>query len=375
MNRYKYILMLCFSITGLVKGQTIFEQNYYISNLNSFQFFNPELSSLLSIPSKWEDQQIQLRWNGHFYQGEYLSGHLSIRNRFFSGFQWENDLFDFKKALESSSLHFNSLDEKKIGIHHQIDRLYGQWEKGNWNIRWGRQRINWGIQNYWNSHDLFNQTDFFDFDYIERPGADALRIQYFKNNNSSIEWAMNQDIQAGLLSFNLKKYDFQILAGKYFKDYSIGLGWAGQIKDVGFKGEFASFSNFNTSEYSWLGSISIDYSFISGLYLSAGCLYNSMVETFNPLALFSLDISAKNPMPFQCNFLYQINYPIHPLIQVGTAVIHDGELDFIFINPQIIYSISSSLDLMISSQNTWVKLNEKLKSINQILFTRLQLSF
>ena len=375
MNMFKYILILCLSICQWLQAQTVFEHNYYASNLNSFQFINSELSDFISIPSDWRDQQIHFRYNGHFYHKDLLSGHISVRNRLFSGYQWEGNLFNFRDGLEISSLQFSSLQEKKIGIHHQIDRLYAQWENEKWNIRLGRQRINWGIQNYWNSHDLFNQTDFFDFDYIERPGADALRIQYFRKNSESIEWALNKDIMAGLFNFNIQSYDFQILAGKYFDDYSLGLGWAGQIKGAGFKGEFASFSNFNTSEYSWLGSLSTDYSFKSGLYLSAGCLYRNQVEAFSPFTLFSLNISAKNPMPFQYNFLYQINYPIHPLVQVGAAAIHDGRLDFVFLSPQIIYSVSSSLDLIISSQSTWMKLSEKLESINQILFTRLQMNF
>ncbi len=375
MNRFKQIIVLYIGLSGSLCAQTIFEHDYYVSNLNSFQFFNQELSSLFFLPSSWRDQQIHFRWNTHLYKGDYLSGHMSLRNRFFSGFQWENNLFDFREGIESSFLQLSSLQEKKIGINHQIDRFYVQWEKGNWNLRYGKQRINWGIQNYWNSHDLFNQTNFFDFDYIERPGADAVRIQYFTKKYESVEWAMNKDIQAGIFNFNLKNYDFQILIGKYFEDYSLGLGWAGQIKDAGFKGEFASFSNFNTSEYSWLGSITIDYSFISGLYLNIGCLYKNKIETFNPVDLFSFDISAKNPMPFQYNFLYQINYPLHPLIQLGGSIIHDGELDFIFLSPQIIYSISSSLDLMISSQNTWIKLSENFESVNQILFTRLQINF
>ena len=80
-------------------------------------------------------------------------------------------------------------------------------------------------------------------------------------------------------------------------------------------------------------------------------------------------------MPFQYNFLYQINYPLHPLVQIGAAVIHDGKLDFVFLSPQIICSVSASLDLIISSQSTWMKLSEELESINKILFTRLQMSF
>ena len=72
----------------------------------------------------------------------------------------------------------------------------------------GKQRINWGIQNFWNSHDLFNQLNIFDFDYIERPGNDAIRIQYYLNNFNSFEYVINEEIKAFLLKLNYFKYDY-----------------------------------------------------------------------------------------------------------------------------------------------------------------------
>ena len=116
---------------------------------------------------------------------------MSVRNRIFTGYSWEENLFGFKDALDEDLLDLITTNQDKVGMQHQIDRLFVQWEKRNWNVRLGRQRINWGIQNYWNSHDLFNQINFFDFDYLERPGNNALRIQYYGTGTSSKELAIN----------------------------------------------------------------------------------------------------------------------------------------------------------------------------------------
>jgi len=375
MKDVKKILLLFFLAISSLQAQTGFEQDYYASNLNSFNFFNHDLASLTQLPNQWNDQQIHFRWNGHLYYGNHFNTQISLRNRLFTGYQWQKNLFGFKDALDVDKLDFTSIRKDKVGLHHQIDRLYAQWEKGNWNVRVGRQRINWGIQNYWNSHDLFNQTNFFDFDYVEKPGTDAIRIQYYSKQYNSIEIALNKNILAGLYKFNLQNYDFQILLTKYYNDYTLGLGWAGQIKDAGFKGEFAYFSNTKNEANSFVGSVSLDYNFKNGIYITAGCLYKNQAENFNPIHFYGMEISAKNPMPFEYSFLYQINYPIHPLVQIGTSIIHDGDLNFIFINPQITYSISESVDLMISSQNMWMKITEELEGINQIVFTRLQWNF
>ena len=375
MKDLKKIFLLFFLTISSLQAQTSFEQDYYASNLNSFNFFNKDLASLYQLPNQWNDQQIHFRWNGHLYYGNHFNAQISLRNRLFTGYQWQENLYGFRDVLYVDRLDITSISKDNMGLHHQIDRLYAQWEKESWNIRIGRQRINWGIQNYWNSHDLFNQINFFNFDYIENPGADAVRVQYYTKRYHTVEIALNEDIQAGLYKFNLSDYDFQILLAKYYDDYSLGLGWAGQIKDAGFKGEFSYFNSTKNYENSLLGSISLDYSFKNGIYITAGCLYKSQSEDFNPLDYYEMKISAKSPMPFKYSFLYQINYPFHPLVQIGTSLIHDGDLNFIFVNPQITYSVSESIDLMISSQNMWLKITEEFEDINQSVFTRLQWNF
>lgn len=41
----------------------------------------------------------------------------------------------------------------------------------------------------WNPNDWFNTYNYFDFDYEERPGTDAIRVRvYFKDGMSSLMW-------------------------------------------------------------------------------------------------------------------------------------------------------------------------------------------
>ena len=70
-----------------------------------------------------------------------------------------------------------------------LDRAYVQYTKGNFSTTIGRQRINWGISPVWNPNDLFNAFQYLDFDYEERPGADAARLEYYVGEASSVEAA------------------------------------------------------------------------------------------------------------------------------------------------------------------------------------------
>lgn len=103
----------------------------------------------------------------------------------------------------------------------------------------------------WNPNDIFNAYSFFDFDYVERPGSDALRLQYYNSEVSSTELAvkMNRDKQvtaAGLYKFNAFEYDFQVLGGTLNQtDYVVGCGWSGAIESVSFRGELSYFQPKN----------------------------------------------------------------------------------------------------------------------------------
>ena len=100
----------------------------------------------------------------------------------------------------------------------QADRLYTELHLGNLNLRVGRQRINWGMGLVWNPNDIFNAWSWFDFDYEERPGSDAVRAEYYTGVASSLQGAASLDSSgrltaAGLYRFAWKGYDLQGMAG------------------------------------------------------------------------------------------------------------------------------------------------------------------
>ena len=104
MKNVKTLLIFSsFAINGLF-AQTVFEQDAYLSNLNSFQFFNKDIASFIQIPDQWNDQQFHLRWNTCLYHGEHWMAKMSLRNRIFTGYQWQEDLFGFRDALEEDAL-------------------------------------------------------------------------------------------------------------------------------------------------------------------------------------------------------------------------------------------------------------------------------
>ena len=84
-------------------------------------------------------------------------------------------------------LSWNILNEQSFFLNTTIDRLWVDLNYGKFQARIGRQRINWGQTLVWNPNDIFNAYSFFDFDYIERPGSDAVRLQYYPGSSSALK--------------------------------------------------------------------------------------------------------------------------------------------------------------------------------------------
>ncbi len=247
-----------------------------------------------------------------------------------------------------------------------------------------RQRINWGKNLVWNPNDLFNTYSFIDFDYEERPGADALRVQHFLSGDSSLEAVINyiKDGEDNTLAFkyNFHKYnyDFQVLLAKYRKDYTIGVGWEGAIKTVGIKGELSYFTpqeKSNLNEDVLLGSVSLDYYFKNGISVNSSVLFNGggirNSSSFDAYQFNSLELNAKN----RWSYFFQISKSLTPAINASMSTIYAYELKGLFLMPQFGYSISQNWDLDMIAQVFYGKQDDNFSNVQNSIFLRFRWSF
>ena len=287
MRKGLIIGLLAFSI--LAQGQDE-PKNWsltgYVKNMQTLLFFNdayPDLKQGALVDTFLQDNLIHNRLNFRWLVNDELKLRADLRTRVFYGDlvratpnygkaidNVNNDYFDLSVVL---------LDENAWVVHSMIDRLYLEYFKGDWEVRLGRQRINWGISTVWNPNDIFNAFSFTDFDYEERPGSDALRVKYYTGFASSVELAVrmfdnfDEATIAGMWKFNKGSYDIQILGG-YDRNYlAMGGGWAGNLGDAGLKGEFTYFLPLDKEQDdAFAATVGIDYSFENSLYLNGGYL-------------------------------------------------------------------------------------------------------
>lgn len=355
----------------------------YVKNMQTLLFFNdayPDLRTGQLRDTFFQDNLLHNRLNFTWFAGKHLTVKAALRNRVFYG-EWvkanpafsdqvsdaNNDYFDLSAVLS---------DKPGFVVHTMLDRFYLEYLSGKWEIRAGRQRVNWGIGSVWNPNDLFNAFAFTDFDYEERPGADALRVKYYTGFVSSIELVATAADQfrdatvAALWRFHAGNYDFQLLAGRYEREWVLGGGWAGSIKDAGFKGEFTRFKD------AFAASWGLDYTFPKGTYLNLGYLYNSNGSRSTDISgLFGFELSARNLYPYRHALFGQLSYPFHPLVNGFMAVIYSPvRIHPLFLNPGMTWSIATNWDLDFIGQIVMNR-NETYKSPIQAVFLRFKFSF
>lgn len=286
-----------------------------------------------------------------------------IRTRLLSGYSINNtpgirqfyeldpNYFDLTKVWFKSG---NSL------LQSNIDRLHLSYLNGPWEIHAGRQRVNWARTYVWNPNDLFNNYAFLDFDYEERPGVDALMGQYNWSYASGIEAGIrlgetwDETVLAGMLRTSLKSYDIQFIAGHYLQNIAVGAGWAGYLKDAGFKGEATYFhpeEDFFDERGHITATVGFDYMLSSGIYLQSELLYNGgFNRTGNPLTQLVRPPSADNLFIAKTGFLINGSYQIHPLVSGNLSLLGSFDRSLFIAIPQVNISVTQDVDLLILSQ-------------------------
>lgn len=363
----------------------------YVKNMNTFFFIDDKFSidpafPAIPIDALFQENLVHNRLNFNWFLNEKLTFKTELRNRMISG-DFTRLLGDsYSEVLDEANdymdLSLETITSKGIAFQSMLDRLYLEFASGKWEIRLGRQRVNWGINTIWNPNDIFNAFSFTDFDYEERPGSDALRIRYFTGFASSIEIAakafddFDEATIAGLWKFNQWNYDFQILGGIAQRDLVFGGGWAGSLKNAGFKGEFSYFYSLEDNiDDSFGATFAIDYMFSNSLYFSGGFLYNSSGRNASGSEILNFELSARDLYPYKFNFMAQALYPFHPLLNGVLVVLYSpGKANALFLTPTLTYSIADNWDLDLVGQVVFSD-DGKYRSPLQAFFVRTKFSF
>jgi len=374
-----------FEIDGRLEGMPVYMANNK-SDLSQIGIGSDQLLTYTEL-----NNRINLRW----YPLKELSFEAGIRNNAtFGSLPYETN-----KALNNAYNQILSIDEGYVNltkvwaegsnglVYTNIDRLFTSLELGKMNAKIGRQRINWGINMIWQPNDIFNTFNYLNFNYPERPGSDAIRVQYYSGYTSSLEVAYKIDRQerstyAGRYAFNHWNYDWQLMGGVMNQEYYVaGLGWSGDIKGAGFSGEASYYSPMisdSSFQETLLATISLNYTFANSLYLHASYLFNSQGTTGKAGRGFFVmmdQISALDYTLSKGQAFAQVSYPLTPLIQLDISGILNPFDGSFYLGPSINFSLTEDISLFLIAQTYFGESGSEYGDYGQMYFARLQWSF
>ena len=355
----------------------------YVTNMQSFMF--QHLNDNWTIDNLIHNR-LNFKWNN---KTENIKAVLELRSRLIIG-ESVSTIPAYSKMIDTDYGFVNLSDNLMKGssyvLNSKIDRAYIDYTKDKFQLTIGRQRINWGQCFTWNPNDLFNAYSFFDFDYVEKPGSDAIRLQYYTSNTSTFEFAVKADnnhkvTSAILYRFNKWNYDIQFLGGTLNEqDYVIGTGWSGNIKGASFRGEVSYFQpkhNFSDTTSILVISLGTDYTFKNSLMLQFEALYNqnrgSGVNNF--VDFYNESLSAKNLSFSKVTFILQGSYPITPLFNASVSVMLFPKLNGVFLGPSFTWSLTNNVDFSLILQSFTGQLVKGKSEYMNFGFMRLKWNF
>jgi len=310
-----------------------------------------------------------------------------LRNRLFTGDfvrmgSYYSDIIGYDHGFADMS--WNIISENSFLFNSTLDRLNVDFTFKKFQITAGRQRINWGQTFVWNPNDIFNAYSFFDFDYVERPGSDAVRLQYFTSSSSAAEIAVkvdrNHDITAaGLYRFSLWGYDIQFLAGFVnSQDIVIGTGWSGAMGGLSFRGEvswFDQYEDFLGDESTVLATTGFEKIFKNNSMAQVQIMYcNNPLQLNDFNSFYSGNLSSKDLAFSAFSAFGQFTWAATPLINLTASAMWLPDLDGWFAGPSFDYSLAENLDLSIIWQHFDALMGGEKSKIN-LAFLRLKYSF
>jgi hypothetical protein len=384
MTKYLIIILLSFLPTG---GSLLSQEKPkfltlggYISSMQSVMFDS------ISGPFVFENL-IHNRLNLKGFVNKNITFAAEFRNRLFTGDMVRSGP-SYSEHIGSdqglADLSWNILNEQSFFLNTTIDRLWVDFNYGKFQARIGRQRINWGQALVWNPNDIFNAYSFLDIDYVERPGSDAVRLQYYPNFSSALELAVKSDYldhvtAAALYRFNSSGYDIQFLAGYVnSEDLLAGAGWSGAIGSVSFRGEgswFQSLKKFAGSKGTGLFTLGFDKVFKNNSSAQMQAMYcNNPTDLSGFTALYSGNISTKNLAFSRFSAFGQYSYPVNPLFNMSVSVMWFPDLKGYFAGPSLDYSLAENVDFSMFWQH-FESMKDNIRTRLNLGFLRLKYSF
>lgn len=292
--------------------------------------------------------------------------------------------FDLIRQQNQKNLSWWDADQVISDTNHVYERqllfrCYLQYESEKSRVAFGKQLIDWGRLRFYSPLDLFNPPLPSNVEADERVGFDALNIELFGDNFSSINLiygpghTSDEDSYGLRLYKKISSYDTFFIAAKHLNEKVVGFGFDGYIKKAGFRGEF-SYTRVGREHYPRAG-LGLDYSFSAKTSGLIEYFYNG--AAINDYAVFSTSLSdQRQRLSLKKQLLsLSLTHEITPLFKFKWACIYDIVGKSVFLNPELRYNITANTDAAIGAQFYAKNDNSEFQDSHNLYYAEVKLFF
>ncbi len=247
-----------------------------------------------------------------------------------------------------------SADTDHAYIRTALYRLYAKYETAHSRWIFGKQMIDWGRMRFFSPADIFNQPLPTSLEYDERLGFDALNVEFFSDDFTSLNLIYGPAGDPSGMSQVLRlfkkfdTYDTFVIAGNHQERIVSGFGFDGYLGQAGFRGEF-TYTYSDDEEYA-RASIGLDHSFTEKTTGIVEYFYNGAAngdyDTFSTNLLDS-----RERLSLEKNLIsFMVLHELTPLLKAKLATIVDPRGASVFVNPELRYNVRENLDVAAGAQ-------------------------
>ena len=306
----------------------------------------------------------RLRLKYNYEYNENWQVHLTVDNEVIVHDAGNTPDFDFTRSKQqnfTSTLDWDkvSSDTDHIYSRHSVYRAYIKYYTPEFQAVIGKQAIDWGKMRFYSPIDLFNSPGAIDIEHEERVGADAINLNFALSDFSGVNLIYVPGDGDTNHSYGVKAYktfgtyDISVIAAEVRKNLSFGLAFDGYVKQAGLRGEITHNIFENNREFTRF-SVGVDYNINDKIYVLMEHFYNGGADDNNQAAFSSSFSTAREIISLKKHLSsLWVEYKVTPLIDFNTYLVYDWEGESGVINPELVYSLSESLDLTAGTQFFW----------------------
>ncbi len=238
------------------------------------------------------------------------------------------------------------------GIH-RLYRAYLDLSLAEVDLRFGRQRIAWGTAMLWNPMDILNPFNPIQLERQEREGVDAILMDWNYNALSrvSLVYAKLQSSESKAMRWrsNQKGFDLSLMAGRFHGNTVVGFDFAGQIAEIGVRGEITQTDSANARGFT-RAVIGADYTFVNTLSFNIEIYYNGQGVADPASYEFNRRLTGEMQSLARRYLGGSLGYDITPLLQWHSYLIINLDDDSVFFAPSLLYSLTDNIEVSMGVQ-------------------------